>query len=126
MDGPYIAKWFKNQKGAISLRFDDGLDSHINIAIPILNKYGLKGTFMTNPGKDRYKSNKTFWETEIPRMGHRLGNHTMHHRGAKNLEEAEYEVGEPSKLIWKLYPNESKLLVFASGGGIRVKWGGEK
>jgi hypothetical protein len=42
---------------------------------------------------------------------------------AKNLKEAEYEIGDVSKLIWKLYPQQSKLLVFASGGG--EKWGGE-
>lgn len=57
-------------------------------------------------------------------MGHRLGNHTMHHKGAKDLTEAEYEIGEVTRLIWRLYPDETQLNVFASGGG-GVLWGGK-
>ena len=57
-------------------------------------------------------------------MRHRLGNHTIHHCGAKNLEQDAYEICKASELIWKLFPNESKLNVFASGGG--EKWNGER
>ncbi len=125
---PEIAKWYNNFDCAVSLRFDDNLDSHVKFVIPLLNQFGLKATFMTNPGRNNhfinYNRHKNFWENEAPLMGHRIGNHTMHHRGAKNVEEAEYEIGEVSKLIWKLYPNESKLNVFASGGG--EKWNGKR
>jgi hypothetical protein len=47
----------------------------------------------------------------------------MHHRGARSLDDAEYEIGETSRLLWKLYPDQSRLRVFASGGGGK-KWGG--
>jgi hypothetical protein len=120
---PEITKWYNNYDCAISLRFDDNLDSHVEFVIPLLNKYELKGTFMINPGRN-YEKHKEFWENKLPQMGHRWGNHTWHHKGAENPEEAEFEIGEVSKLIWKLYPNESKLNVFASGGG--EKWGGER
>ena len=119
---PEITRWYNDLDCAISLRFDDNLDSQVEYVIPLLNKYGFKGTFMINPGRMNMKY-QNFWENQVPQMGHRLGNHTWHHKGAKNLEEAEFEIGEVSKLIWKLYPNESKLNVFASGGG--EKWGGE-
>ncbi len=112
-----------NYDCAISLRFDDNLVSHVEYVIPLLNKYGFKGTFMINPGRN-YKKYQDFWENKLPQMGHRWGNHTWHHEGAKNLEEAEFEIGEVSKLIWKLYPNESKFNVFASGGG--EEWGGKR
>jgi hypothetical protein len=120
---PEIAKWYNNYDCAVSLRFDDNDESHIEYVIPLLNKYGFKATFMINPGRN-YDEYKDFWENQLPQMGHRWGNHTWHHKGAKNPEEAEYEIGEVSKLIWKLYPNESKLNVFASGGG--EEWGGKR
>jgi peptidoglycan/xylan/chitin deacetylase (PgdA/CDA1 family) len=118
-----VARWYGNKAAAVSLRFDDSLDSHVTYVIPKLNQYGFKATFMINPGLDRYQKNKEFWETQVPRMGHELGNHTMQHRGARTPEEADVEIGEVSRLIWKLYPHKSKLTVYASGGG--VKWGGK-
>lgn len=120
---PEIARWYENKKAAVSLRFDDSLESHVGYVIPTLNKYGIKATFMINPGTRRFQKHRKFWETQVPRMGHDLGDHTMHHRGADSVEEADYEIGEVARLIWKLYPHRSKLMVFASGGG--AKWGGK-
>lgn len=121
---PTIAKWYLNKQSAVSLRFDDAMDSHVKIAIPTLNEHDLKATFMINPGRKIYQKNQSFWEIEVPRMGHHLGNHTLHHEGAETIEEADYEIGEVSRLIWSLYPDSSKLHVFASGGGGK-KWGGK-
>jgi len=118
-----IAKWFNDYDCAVSLRFDDNHKTHVQFVIPLLNKYNFKATFMINPGR-YYNKYKDFWENQMPQMGHRWGNHTWHHKGAKNLEEAEFEIGEVSKLIWKIYPLESKLNVFASGGG--ELWGGKR
>jgi len=119
---PHIARWYGNKKAALSLRFDDSLESHVEYVIPKLNEYGIKATFMVSPGRAQYRKYKDFWEKDAPRMGHQLGNHTMHHRGANSLEEADHEIGEVSRLLWKLYPDQSKLKLFASGGG--KKWGG--
>lgn len=121
---PSIARWHGNKLAAVSLRFDDSLESHVKYVIPKLNENGMKATFMINPGKDRYKKYKSFWENQVPRMGHDLGNHTMHHKGARTLEEADSEIGEVARLIWRLYPDRSRLMVFASGGGGK-KWGGK-
>jgi hypothetical protein len=125
---PRIAKWFNNKQCAVSLRFDDNLDSHVKIAIPLLNKSNIQATFMINPGRNNflinYTKHKDFWQKDVPSMGHRLGNHTWNHKGAKNLEEAEYEIGEASRLLWNLYPEQSRLNVFASGGG--ETWGGRR
>lgn len=121
---PAIAKWYQNKTAAVSLRFDDSRESQVKYAVPILNEYGFLATFMVNPGNPEFQKYKDFWENELPEMGHRMGNHTMHHRGAKNLEEADYEIGEVTRLIWRLYPDSGKLNVFASGGG-GLKWGGK-
>lgn len=118
-----LGKWYQNRSAAISLRFDDASTTHVTTVIPLLDQYDIKGTFMVNPGRYDYVMYKEFWEKDVPGTGHRLGNHTWNHLGANNLEEAEFEIGSVSKLIWSLYPNETKLNVFASGGG--EKWGGE-
>ena len=39
---PEITKWYNNYDCAISLRFDDNLDSHVEFVIPLLNKYDLR------------------------------------------------------------------------------------
>lgn len=119
---PHIAQWYGNKKAALSFRFDDSLESHVEYVIPKLNENGIKATFMVTPGRTQYRKYKDFWENKVPKMGHHLGNHTMHHRGANSLEEADHEIGEVSRLLWKLYPDQTKLKVFASGGG--KKWGG--
>lgn len=124
-DAPRIARWYQNFESAVSLRFDDGLESHISTAIPLLNRHGFKATFMVNPGTTRYRDQQNFWERQVPAMGHRLGDHTMNHRGARDLEDADYEIGEAARTIWRAYPKDSKLLVFASGGGGK-KWGGKE
>jgi len=112
-----IARWYDNNDAAISLRFDDSHPSHINIAVPLLTQYGMVGTFFINPGRDAYKKHRRKWETEAVQGGHEFANHTMHHRGAKNDQEADSEIGECSRYIWKLFPKKSKLLAFRSGGG---------
>ncbi len=121
-----IARWFDNRDAAISLRFDDSLASHVDYVIPVLNRYGIKATFMVNPGLERYQMHRDFWERKVPAMGHELGNHTAHHRGARTIREAEREIGEVSELIWRLYPTRSRVTVFASGGGRRCLWGGRQ
>ena len=79
---------------------------------------------MINPGRAPYKRHRKFWEQDVLAMGHDLGNHTWHHKGARTIEEADREIGSVSNLILKLRPHTSKLMVFASGGG--EKWGGVK
>ena len=128
LDSLKISKWYNGYDAALGLRFDDGLESHVKFVIPKLNEFNIKATFLVNPGRNSflssYKNYKDFWENQVPQMGHRLGNHTMHHKGAETVEEAEYEIGEVSKIIWKLYPDKSRLTVFASGGG--EEWGGKR
>lgn len=124
-DAPRISRWFQNYDGAVSLRFDDNLDSHRTKAVPLLNRHGFRAVFMVSPGTRRYQIQRKFWEQELPAMGHRLGNHTMNHRGGRDISDAEYEIGEAARIIRRAYPGESELLVFASGGGGK-QWGGKE
>jgi hypothetical protein len=114
---PEVMKFKGGRPAAFSMQFDDSIDCQAVFAIPEMNKRGLVGTFFVNPALDRYKRHAEVWEVVCPKYGHELANHTMHHAGAKDDEDAAYEIGECSRQIWKIYPNGSKLRPFLSGGG---------
>ena len=44
-DGKPAFSWPGGARAAVSLAYDDGLDSHLDIALPALNRYGFKGSF---------------------------------------------------------------------------------
>ena len=118
---PEVMQFRDGKIGAFTMQFDDSMMSQADVAIPLMNERGLVGTFFVNPGSDRYRNRRETWEVICPKFGHELANHTWRHEGAKDMVEAEAEIGNTSKHIWKLYPNQSKLLPFARGGG--TTWG---
>lgn len=76
---PLVAQsftWPDEKKAAIILTYDDGLDSHLDIAIPQLDNFGFKGTFFLYG----YLSENRFpdWKAVSDR-GHELGNHSLFH-----------------------------------------------
>ena len=114
---PEVMKFKGGRSAAFSMQFDDSMHCHVEFCIPEMNKRGLVGTFFVNPGLERHQEHREVWEEVCPRFGHELANHTMHHHGAKDYADAEYEIGECSRYIWKLYPNQSQLLPHLGGGG---------
>jgi hypothetical protein len=58
------------------------------------------------------------WEIEGPKSGQEYANHTWDHEGARNYQEADFQIGESARYIWKLRgAGASKLLAFSRGGG---------
>jgi peptidoglycan/xylan/chitin deacetylase (PgdA/CDA1 family) len=68
--------WPDGKKAAIVLTYDDGLDSHLDVAIPQLDRFGFKGTFYLYS----YLSENRFadWK-KVSDNGHELGNHSLFH-----------------------------------------------
>lgn len=62
--------------GFVSLTYDDGLDSQLDLAVPQLDRAGLHGTFYLT--WDNMKDRASEWSA-LPRRGHELANHTMTH-----------------------------------------------
>lgn len=73
-----------SQKALICLTYDDGLASHLSVAVPQLDSAGLKATFFLNsiagssdvPGK---ASPAVVGWQRAAQKGHELGNHTLFH-----------------------------------------------
>ncbi len=64
--------------GWVSLSFDDGIDQHLDHAIPVLERHGLTGTFYVHITADSFLRRFRHWRAAVER-GHELGNHTLFH-----------------------------------------------
>jgi len=73
-----IARWPGDRKAAISLTFDDAMNTHLDQARPILKRHRLVGTFFVTTGKPEWQNRKTEWQA-LAAEGNELGNHTVNH-----------------------------------------------
>jgi peptidoglycan/xylan/chitin deacetylase (PgdA/CDA1 family) len=71
--------WPGGQKAAVSLGYDDALDSQLDNAIPALDRHGLKGTFYVVPANPPLQLRMDDWRAAA-RNGHELGNHSLFHQ----------------------------------------------
>ncbi|MCP4178437.1 MAG: polysaccharide deacetylase family protein [bacterium] len=114
-----IAKWKGNKKAALTLQFDDSTPGQATLGIPALNSRNITGTWYVNPGRFEFNDNIDIWENDAPEGGQELANHTMNHSGANSYEETVSEVGEASKVIWRIRNEQDygSLIAFNRGGG---------
>lgn len=73
---PKAAAAAEAQGGAVSLTYDDGLSSQLDVALPALERRGLRGTFYVT--WDNIVDRLAEW-ARLPARGHELGEHTVHH-----------------------------------------------
>jgi peptidoglycan-N-acetylglucosamine deacetylase len=110
--------WKDDKKAAISLTFDDGMGSHLDTAIPLLEKYELRGTFyIVARGDDGGQAALERFRPPFE-SGHEIGNHSIQHwcscagvvnpeaRGLeyRTLEEVEAELSDADKRFKSVYP----------------------
>jgi len=82
-------KSWPKEKTAISLSYDDALDSQLENALPTLNKYGFKASFYVLPSSDAFQTRLEEWRA-IADNGHELGNHTIYHSCRGSLPNREW------------------------------------
>jgi len=73
--------WPKGARAAVSLAYDDALDSQLDYALPVLDRHGIRATFylqLSNPSVARRMDD---WRA-ASRRGHELGNHSLFHQCA--------------------------------------------
>jgi peptidoglycan/xylan/chitin deacetylase (PgdA/CDA1 family) len=70
--------WPGKARAAVSLAYDDALNSQLDIAIPALDKAGLKASFYLQLSNPSVSARMTEWRAAAAR-GHELGNHSLFH-----------------------------------------------
>jgi peptidoglycan/xylan/chitin deacetylase (PgdA/CDA1 family) len=70
-------------KAVVCLTFDDALAEHLDVAMPIMERHGLRGTFFVNVGSPDFTARLQDW-TDAAKRGHELGNHTVFHPGVSS------------------------------------------
>ena len=71
--------WPHGAKAAVSLAYDDALDSQLDNAIPALDHAGLKGTFYIKLASPTLWNRLPEWRAAAAH-GHELGNHSVFHQ----------------------------------------------
>lgn len=70
--------WPGSYKAAVILSYDDGLDCHLDVAVPALDAHGFKGTFFCTGSSQSLQNRMDEWRA-IAARGHELGNHSLFH-----------------------------------------------
>jgi len=117
--------------GIISITFDDGLKNHLEVAHPILAKFGLKATFYFVSGlvnRRKHLSKKDL--LHLQNYGHEIGSHSASHISLPGLPEKKLakEISGSKKSLEKMgieistfaypfgkYDEQSKKLVQLAG-----------
>ena len=73
-----IARWPEDRVAAISLTFDDGLNTHVDVVGPTLKRHHLHGTFFVATGLGPWEKRQPEWGL-LAEQGNELGSHTVHH-----------------------------------------------
>ncbi|WP_434930463.1 polysaccharide deacetylase family protein [Shewanella sp. HL-SH5] len=79
-----VFKWPKQYKAAVSLSYDDALNSQLINAVPALDKYGFKASFYLTLSNPNLTTNIEQWR-QVATNGHELGNHTLYHPCRKSI-----------------------------------------
>lgn len=70
--------WPDGKKAAVVFTYDDGLDCHLDVAVPQLDEFGFKGTFFCTGNSPSLRERMNEWRSMVEN-GHELGNHTLFH-----------------------------------------------
>ena len=73
---PFV--WPHGAQAAVSLGYDDGLDSQLDHVIPALNKRGLRASFYVPINGPTLPGRQNEWKAAAA-AGHELGNHSLFH-----------------------------------------------
>ncbi|MDA0841785.1 MAG: polysaccharide deacetylase family protein [Planctomycetota bacterium] len=84
-------QWPDGKKAAITVSFDDARLSQIDVGIPLLNEYDVKGTFYVSFGA--LEKRLEGWKAAVV-AGHEIGNHTVNHPCSGNFAFARSRANE--------------------------------
>lgn len=101
-----LARWPGNARMALSFSFDDVEHSHYKEIAPLLEQYGVKGTFYINPGLLDADSLSGY--RKLLEAGHEIGNHTHDHLLLKGLDtnQVRHQISEGDRALRELFGAE--------------------
>jgi GalNAc-alpha-(1->4)-GalNAc-alpha-(1->3)-diNAcBac-PP-undecaprenol alpha-1,4-N-acetyl-D-galactosaminyltransferase len=84
-------EWPGGAEAAVSLTYDDGVDSGLDHAMPDLERAGFRGSFYLPVGNPQVFDRMADWKRAFLN-GHEIGNHTLHHpcRGSSHEHRLEH------------------------------------
>jgi peptidoglycan/xylan/chitin deacetylase (PgdA/CDA1 family) len=83
--GKTKSPWPHDARAAVSLTYDDALDSQLANAVPALDERGLHATFFLTGASDSVKNSRDRW-VAAAQTGHELAVHTMFHPCPKSYD----------------------------------------
>lgn len=94
-----MSLWNGN-RAALSLTFDDALACQLEFAVPVMDTFGIQGTFFAIGDCPQYPLDVCGWRKVIPN-GHEIGSHSVRHRKAATLTPADalYETKESKRIL---------------------------
>ena len=81
--------WPQGRKIALSLSYDDALNSQLDNALPALDKRKLKASFYVLPNSQVMNTRMQEWKAAA-QNGHELGNHSVYHPCRASLPDREW------------------------------------
>ena len=84
--------WPHGEQMAVSLSYDDAIDSQLDNVIPALNNRGLRASFYLTLASPTVKTRIDEWRAAAA-AGHELGNHTIYHPCSAALPDREWVPG---------------------------------
>ena len=81
--------WPNGARAAVSLAYDDAVNSQLDNAIPALDKYGLKGSFYLILSSETVSKRLPEWRAAAVK-GHELANHTLFHQCSRKAPGREW------------------------------------
>ncbi len=81
--------WPNGVRAAVSLAYDDALDSQLDNALPVLDRHGIKGSFYLTLSNPAVAKRLAAWRAAA-RSGHELGNHTLFHQCSRSKPERDW------------------------------------
>lgn len=88
-DSKAAFQWPNGARAAVSLSYDDALDSQLDQALPALDRHNLKGSFFLQLSNPAVTKRMPAWR-DAARNGHELGNHSLFHQCSRSLPDRDW------------------------------------
>lgn len=117
--------WPEGIQFGLSLSFDDGRNSQVDVGTPLFDQYGVKATFVVVPSNAEKRLEK--WKSAALK-GHEIGNHSLYHPCSGNfawskknalenytLEKMRKELRDANRQLESMFGIKSTIFAYPCG-----------